>query len=397
VACHTGFIALASVIVTNYNYGHYLRAAIDSALAQSLRPEVVVVDDGSTDDSRQIIASYGNEVIAVLKDNAGQTSAFNAGLGHASGEMVIFLDADDILLDGAIERVLEALGDDTVAKAHWQLRELGEDGQLGDRLEPAEGVSDGDLRDEVVTHGPGAINSPPTSGNAWRRSFLDAIFPLPSGIERCADAYMGTLAALHGKVVRIDAPLSAYRKHEESYFASRTFDIRLQVQRAFHDRCCEVLERECRERGLPVDRRRWDEDSWICPLEDMVRAVHHHVPAGQRFILVDDNQCDMGETSGRPAVQLIARDGVYWGAPDGDDAAIAALEGHMSEGIEFLALAPESRWWLDEYPHFFRHLAANADVLVNDASFILYRLRAKPDSSRGSRRATTAPASVRVR
>jgi hypothetical protein len=350
------------------------------------------VDDGSRDDSRQIIASYEGEVIPVLKKNGGHTSALNAGLGSASGEVVIFLDADDVLLEGAIASVLDALADETVAKVHWQLRELGEDGHLGDQLVPAEGVSDGDLRHEVVTNGPGAINNPPTSGNAWRRQFLEAIFPLPAGIEMCADAYMGTLAALYGNVVRADAPLSAYRRHDESNFASKAFDARLLLQRGFHDRCCEALARECRVRGLPVDRKRWDEESWICPLEDMILAVRQHVAPGEPFILVDDNQCDMEETGGRRAVQLIANEGVYWGAPDDDDAAIAALEAHRSDGIEFLAVAPESRWWLDEYPGFFAHLAATADVLLDDGRFILYRLRAKPGSSRAPRRVTRAPA-----
>lgn len=351
-----------------------------------------MVDDGSSDGSHQIIDSYRGEVVPVLKENGGQTSALNAGLELASGDVVIFLDADDILLEGAIARVLQTFADETVAKVHWQLRELGEDGQLVDQLVPAESLSDGDLRDTVVRDGPGAINNPPTSGNAWRRRFLDAIFPLPAGIELCADAYMGTLAALYGKLVRVEAPLSAYRKHEQSNFGSRPFDARLGLQRAFHDRCCEALARECEQRGLPVDRKRWDEESWICPLETMVQALHKHVPAGQAFILVDDNQCDMDETYGRRALQLIAKDGVYWGAPDGDDQAIAALEAYRSDGVEFLAVAPESRWWIEEYPEFFRHLSSTAEALVDDDHLILYRLRAKPDSSQASRPATRAPA-----
>ena len=175
-----------------------MRAAVDSALGQDPQPEVVVVDDGSIDNSRQIIASYGREVLPVLKENGGQTSAFNAGFQLASGDAVIFLDADDILLPGAIERVLQELADEGVAKAHWQMRVLGEGGNLHDELIPAEVVSHGDLRAAVVRSGPGVINNPPTSGNAWSRRYLRAIFPLPTGIELCGDAYMGTLAPLYG-------------------------------------------------------------------------------------------------------------------------------------------------------------------------------------------------------
>ena len=376
--CDTASITLASVIVTNYNYGHFLRTALDSALDQSPRPEVVVVDDGSTDDSRQIIASYEDEVVPVLQDNGGQVSAFNAGLARASGDVVIFLDADDALLPGAIERVLADCADRNVSKVHWQMRELGADGGLGDELVPREPLSHGDLRQLVVNDGPGAIDCPPTSGNAWSRRFLDAVFPLPAeGLEHAgADAYLSTLAPLYGKVACAQQPLSAFRKHDHSNFGSQTFDVRVKLHRTLYDHCCAALEHECRKRGLPVDRERWDAGSWICPLQELAAAVQRYVPPGQPFILIDDNQFDMDETGGRPAVQLIARDGVYWGPPDGDAAALDALETRVADGIEFLVLAPESRWWIDEYPRFFERLSRTADVVVDDERLTLYRLRA---------------------
>ena len=376
-ACETPAIALASVIITNYNYGHFLRPALDSALAQSPRPEVVVVDDGSTDDSRQTIASYGSEIVPVLKDNGGQVSAFNAGLARASGDAVIFLDADDTLLPGAVERVLAACADEKVSKVHWQMRELDADGRLGDDLVPREPLSHGDLREVVLRDGPGAIDCPPTSGNAWSRRFLDTVFPLPArGLEHAgADAYLSTLAPLYGRVVCVERPLSAFRKHDHSNFGSQTFDVRAALHRTLYDHCSEALERECRQRGLPVDRDRWDAESWICPLQYLAAAVQEHVPAGQPFILIDDNQFDMDKTGGRPAVQLIAKDGVYWGPPESDADAIEALATRLADGVGFLALAPESRWWLDEYPHFFDHLSRTADVVVDDERLRLYRLR----------------------
>ena len=93
---------LASIIINNYNYGVFLREAVDSALNQTyLNTEVIVVDDGSTDRSREIIASYGDQIIPVLKGNGGQASAFNAGFAASRGEVVFFLDSDDILLPTA--------------------------------------------------------------------------------------------------------------------------------------------------------------------------------------------------------------------------------------------------------------------------------------------------------
>src|ERR1700719_288784 len=88
--------ALVSIIIPNYNYARYLRIAIDSALAQTYAPvEVIVVDDGSTDNSREVIESYGDRITPIIKTNGGHGSALNAGYAASRGEIVIFLDADD--------------------------------------------------------------------------------------------------------------------------------------------------------------------------------------------------------------------------------------------------------------------------------------------------------------
>src|SRR6202167_4054060 len=95
---------LVSIIIDNFNYARFIRAAIDSALAQSYaQVEVIVVDDGSTDNSRDVISSYGNRVSAVFKPNGGHASAFNAGFRASRGSIVMFLDAYQALLPTAGE------------------------------------------------------------------------------------------------------------------------------------------------------------------------------------------------------------------------------------------------------------------------------------------------------
>ena len=84
-----------SVIINNFNYGDFVGAAIDSALDQGDGVEVIVVDDGSTDAFTSVIARYGTAITAVLQENAGQAAAFNAGFTASSGDVVVFLDADD--------------------------------------------------------------------------------------------------------------------------------------------------------------------------------------------------------------------------------------------------------------------------------------------------------------
>lgn len=102
-----------SVVIPVYNAEPYLAAAIDSVLEQTISDiELVVVDDGSTDASREVIAGFGDRVRAVHQDNAGPSAARNAGIRAAQGELVAFCDADDIQLPHRIathRRVLDLL------------------------------------------------------------------------------------------------------------------------------------------------------------------------------------------------------------------------------------------------------------------------------------------------
>src|SRR5256712_12270693 len=108
---------LATIIVNNYNYGRFLPEAIDSALNQTYRNiEVIVVDDGSTDGSPEIIASYGDRIVPVLQQNGGQNSAFNGGFSVSSGDLILFVDSVDGLLATAVEAALEAFAEPDVVK-----------------------------------------------------------------------------------------------------------------------------------------------------------------------------------------------------------------------------------------------------------------------------------------
>src|SRR5262245_48814013 len=87
-----------SIVVPCYNGALYLRETLESALAQTVPPlEVIVVDDGSTDDSVAIARSFGNAVRVVCQQNKGVSAARNNGIQHATGDYIMFLDGDDLL------------------------------------------------------------------------------------------------------------------------------------------------------------------------------------------------------------------------------------------------------------------------------------------------------------
>lgn len=94
---------LTSIIIPTYDHAAFLRDAIDSALAQTARVEVVVVDDGSTDETPAVLASYGDRIRAFRVEHYGPSAARNRGLVEALGEFVMFLDADDVIAPRKVE------------------------------------------------------------------------------------------------------------------------------------------------------------------------------------------------------------------------------------------------------------------------------------------------------
>jgi glycosyltransferase involved in cell wall biosynthesis len=101
-----------SVIIPTYNCARYLPEAIDSVLAQTYRDfEIIVVDDGSTDSTQEVLAPYGDQIRVIRQANAGRGAARNAGILAAQGEYIAFLDADDLWLPQKLERQMPLFGE----------------------------------------------------------------------------------------------------------------------------------------------------------------------------------------------------------------------------------------------------------------------------------------------
>jgi glycosyltransferase involved in cell wall biosynthesis len=117
---------LVSVMIPVYNGEAYLGEAIDSVLHQSYRPvEVIVVDDGSEDDSGAVAQRYGDPVRYVRQERAGNGAARNRAIALASGDLFTFLDADDRLAPTALERLTDALAEDpTLVAVYGHVREF---------------------------------------------------------------------------------------------------------------------------------------------------------------------------------------------------------------------------------------------------------------------------------
>jgi glycosyltransferase involved in cell wall biosynthesis len=207
---------LVSIIIDNYNYGRFVGEAIESALAQTHPAcEVIVVDDGSTDDSLDVISRYERDVRVLLKENGGQASAFNQGFAQSSGRVVLFLDSDDMLLPDAVERVMSVFDARSgISKVQYRLRVVDENGVPSGGVVPPAHVRmpSGDLR-RYLTRCNFTWWSP-TSGQAFSAAVLRSLFPLPEPVLRNGvDYYLQPSVAMLGEIVSLDEVGGLYRQH----------------------------------------------------------------------------------------------------------------------------------------------------------------------------------------
>jgi glycosyltransferase involved in cell wall biosynthesis len=270
---------LASILINNYNYARFLDEAIDSALSQSYpSKEIIVVDDGSTDNSREIISRYGDRIIPILKENGGQASAFNAGVARCQGDILCFLDSDDFFHPDKLERVAAAF--------HQQ--GMNSRAMLVHHFLAIKSHMDNDLDGDTFgkTH-----DSPmnlyafarryrflwneigPTTSISINRRLADRLFPISERARISADAFIACGASLVGEAYFLKEILGGYRVHGNNNWHG----AEQRISQNYSDALQEYLNRKLVENNLApvisfddsiyawprlVSDRRWSKLAW---------------------------------------------------------------------------------------------------------------------------------------
>jgi glycosyltransferase involved in cell wall biosynthesis len=204
-----------TVLIPTYNRADYLPECIDSVLAQTIPPvQVVVVNDGSTDHTREAVASFGSKLEYVEKPNGGKPSALNLGLPRARGDYVWIMDDDDAALPDALETHLAVLEKDREIGFTWTTGYYAKAGPQGGRLEiierwPLPEVEDDRLFLRLLEGNVIAFHS----AILCRRSCYAEVGPFNPELIRSQDYDMLLRLARRFRARRIDKPTILYRLH----------------------------------------------------------------------------------------------------------------------------------------------------------------------------------------
>lgn len=165
---------MISIIIPTFNYGRFIAEAIQSALGQTLKPvEVIVVDDGSTDDTAEVVERFGDRVRYIRQENAGVSMARNNGVAASRGELIAFLDADDIWEPTKLERQAEKFAADSeIGLVHCGMREF--DSESGETIAMLTEGMEGEVADELLLWDRPVIVGPGGTIMVSRKAFEEA-------------------------------------------------------------------------------------------------------------------------------------------------------------------------------------------------------------------------------
>jgi len=206
-----------TVLVDTYNYGHFIEETINSVLAQDFpreQMEILVVDDGSADDTADRVRKYGDRIQFFCKPNGGQASTLNFGIARARGEIVAFLDGDDYWLPGKLQRVVAEFDKHPEAGMIYH-NFFCERGPSPDQL-PQSGLAGvsgflADNRKSLLGY-----DLYPTATLAFRRNILQRLLPIPESLIVQADAHLTACVIFVAPIVYISQPLTVYRVHADN-------------------------------------------------------------------------------------------------------------------------------------------------------------------------------------
>jgi glycosyltransferase involved in cell wall biosynthesis len=204
---------LVSVVIPNYNCARFLPDALTSVFAQTYpRVEVIVVDDGSTDDSAQVLDTFGDRIRVLRQANQGVSAARNLGIRESRGELIAFLDADDLWHPEKLAKQVALFADPAVGLVHCAVEYIDEQGRtLGTNFTGRRGRV---LRHIALLEGTVVLAGGSTA--VVRRTSFDKAGVFDPDMSTAADWDMWRRIACYDAIDVVREPLMRYRLRPSS-------------------------------------------------------------------------------------------------------------------------------------------------------------------------------------
>lgn len=247
-----------TALIDCYNHESYVEAAINSIRAQDWAGkswELIVVDDGSTDKTSEIVKKVAPEARLITQKNSGQAAAFNAAIREAKGEIICFLDGDDVWYPGKIKAVLAEFS--AHPESSFVQNPMEPIDVSGRPLAQPRSYPPASIRLDDILAGRDFLIG--TSGVSVRRSAVDKISPIPEDLKLYADEYVSKHVLFFGEGRTVQKVLGGLRIHETNSFQGMNWRAdRLERYLAISARLEALLDARLRETGrsLPPEGRR---------------------------------------------------------------------------------------------------------------------------------------------
>jgi glycosyltransferase involved in cell wall biosynthesis len=217
-----GSTPLVTVIIPTYNYGRYICEAIDSVLASTIPQseiEIIIIDDGSTDDTLEKVRAYGDRIQYIFQENQGKALATKVGVERARGKYIFDLDADDLFLPEKLEEVVNVFesNEEVTHVGHpalcWNVvagtrtSEQLPDWLIGRKISGKEVLLE--FYKKRILFGGGSTFS--------ARAEVLKRCPIPEEVDMYIDEYLLLATLNNGYSYFIECPLSVWRVHGENY------------------------------------------------------------------------------------------------------------------------------------------------------------------------------------
>lgn len=249
-----------SVLIDTYNHERFIEQAVASVLAQDFPAadrEILVVDDGSTDRTPEILGKFGSQIRVLHKANGGQASAFNTGIPQCQGEIIAFLDGDDWWASNKLSCVAKTMADhpEVGFVGHGIVNTFQDGSQSTDILRDGFSFQANEMAGAKLFRLRCSFLG--TSRMTIRKPLLDRIGPVPEEICVQADEYLYTMAAVLSPTLILPLALTFYRWHQDNGFSFSELDpARLSRKQRSLETLARTLSGRLDEAGVTPEVRR---------------------------------------------------------------------------------------------------------------------------------------------